>query len=428
MENTFIKKCEICNKEIIYLNKITLQKSIKNNSKCSSCCKIGRNNPNFNIKGENNHLFNKRRIDMLGDNNPAKRLDVRKKISDSCKGKNKIGHKVTDETKKKISIKMKLAHATGKHPGWSHINLQKDRTSYPERFFIKVLENNGLFEKYHIEQKLNVGKYFLDFAIIELKLNIEIDGKQHFINDKNINHDKVRNEYLINNGWKVYRICWAEFTQNTVNIIEHFLKYISNIENETSHFYKIDEIKIVSLPKYGTRQDYLKIIKDDYNLRKEKFIATVLNSNIDYSSNNWNEQLSIIMNISKYKVNRLIKKFMLDFYNDKCYKKNITKKLKHINKNIIKINYDIEDIVLKQQPKYGTREQYFNNAKINYDIEQQKYIDLIKNSDINFTKFGWVNKVSIIINQKPQKVNNWMKKYMLDFYNEKCFKRQVALI
>lgn len=48
-------------------------------------------------------------------------------------------------------------------------------------------------------------------------------------------------------------------------------------------------------------------------------------------------------------------------------------------------------------------------------------------SKINFNKFGWVNYASVIIGCKSQLVNRWMKKYMLDFYNKKCFKRKIAL-
>ena len=44
-------------------------------------------------------------------------------------------------------------------------------------------------------------------------------------------------------------------------------------------------------------------------------------------------------------------------------------------------------------------------------------------SDIDFTKFGWVGKAAIIINIAPQKVNGWMKRNMLDFYETNCFKR-----
>ena len=51
-------------------------------------------------------------------------------------------------------------------------------------------------------------------------------------------------------------------------------------------------------------------------------------------------------------------------------------------------------------------------------------IKLITESDIDFSKFGWVNHVAKLINITPQKVSAFMKKYMSDFYKEKCFKRK----
>ena len=59
------------------------------------------------------------------------------------------------------------------------------------------------------------------------------------------------------------------------------------------------------------------------------------------------------------------------------------------------------------------------------NITDNKWL-LIKNDifnyDIDFTKFGWVTKVAKILNIKPQKVNEWMKRYHSEFYN-KCFHR-----
>jgi hypothetical protein len=54
-------------------------------------------------------------------------------------------------------------------------------------------------------------------------------------------------------------------------------------------------------------------------------------------------------------------------------------------------------------------------------IESLK-IQIIK-SNIDFSKFGWVSKVSEILKIKPQKVGNWMKRNMLEFYDDNCFKR-----
>ena len=51
-------------------------------------------------------------------------------------------------------------------------------------------------------------------------------------------------------------------------------------------------------------------------------------------------------------------------------------------------------------------------------------IDMINNSEIDFSKFGWVNDVAKLLDMKPQKINCWMKNKMSKFYEEKCFKRK----
>ena len=49
-------------------------------------------------------------------------------------------------------------------------------------------------------------------------------------------------------------------------------------------------------------------------------------------------------------------------------------------------------------------------------------INLVLNSGIDFSSFGWVNKVADILNIRYGHVSEWMKRYMPDFYN-KCYKR-----
>ena len=53
---------------------------------------------------------------------------------------------------------------------------------------------------------------------------------------------------------------------------------------------------------------------------------------------------------------------------------------------------------------------------------RKKYLML--NSNIDFSKFGWVKQVSFIINIHSSKVSQFMKKYMFDFYINNCFRRK----
>ena len=63
-------------------------------------------------------------------------------------------------------------------------------------------------------------------------------------------------------------------------------------------------------------------------------------------------------------------------------------------------------------------------AKQKNDIKWEPFKELVLNSGIDFSKFGWVGKVSKILNTPSQKVNGWMKRYLPEFYENNCFKRK----
>lgn len=89
--------------------------------------------------------------------------------------------------------------------------------------------------------------------------------------------------------------------------------------------------------------------------------------------------------------------------------------------------YNIDDVLKflkKKELVYGSREKYYEKRKEKL-IEKNKWkIEIIKNCNVDFSKFGWVKKVSVLIELKHQKVNEWMKRYMKDFYDKKCFIRK----
>jgi len=89
----------------------------------------------------------------------------------------------------------------GTHKGWK----SRSEPSYPEKFFMKVLKENGI--NYEFEKK--VGPYFIDFAIGNFAL--EIDGAQHECPDRK-ESDLRKDEYLTKNGYTVHRIKWHKLT------------------------------------------------------------------------------------------------------------------------------------------------------------------------------------------------------------------------
>ncbi len=119
----FTKNCPNCGKILNYVNKSKLNRSIAKNSTCKSCSKKGENNPQFNIK-ENHPFYGKSRLDMVGENNPSKRREVREKIKKSKIGTSnpmfgkigtkspRYGKKHTDVTLKKIKENTKKSLST----------------------------------------------------------------------------------------------------------------------------------------------------------------------------------------------------------------------------------------------------------------------------------------------------------------------------
>jgi len=230
-----------------------------------------------------------------------------------------LKREIKEEHKKKISDKLKKAHFDGRHPGWTHVNVNQERMSYPEKVINSFINSNKLNEKYQIIQKLPIGKYFLDFAFIDLKLDLEVDGQTHFRDEIAIEHDRKRNEWLEINGWKIYRIKWIDFNKDKINEFEKFLLFLENVEKNTSVYYDISLIKIKK--RTNTRKEYFEQVKLTYENKFKNKILDLINSNIDFSKFGWVEKASKFLNVRSQKVNGLMKRIVPDFYNEKCFKR-----------------------------------------------------------------------------------------------------------
>lgn len=68
-------------------------------------------------------------------------------------------------------------------------------------FWIQVTK--GRFHKIDFDRQQIIGNYIVDFYVKKLGLVIEIDGASH---DEKVDYDKVREDYLISLGIRVYRI------------------------------------------------------------------------------------------------------------------------------------------------------------------------------------------------------------------------------
>ena len=126
-----------------------------------------------------------------------------------CSKKCSSKYKGTDiEYRKKLSDAMKRRVELGIHSGWQ--SRSKLKPSYAEQFFMKVLDNNDI--KY--QHELRCDKYFIDFAIEDKRIALEIDGKQHNMPNR-VKTDKQKDKVLKENGWLVHRIKWKSINNDT---------------------------------------------------------------------------------------------------------------------------------------------------------------------------------------------------------------------
>ena len=71
-----------------------------------------------------------------------------------------------------------------------------------ERYY-RRMENTKNFIEETKETKSNTRK-----SVKDKKIDFEVDGSQHWLDKKIIEHDKKRNQTLIDNGWTVIRMRW----------------------------------------------------------------------------------------------------------------------------------------------------------------------------------------------------------------------------
>lgn len=134
------------------------------------------------------------------------------------------GHKLSDSEKKNLSDIMKEKHKLGTAFTWSKLR-GKCKPSYPEQWLMKVIENENLNNNYIHEYPFYT--FSLDFAWVNEKKVIEMDGRFHKISEYQQNCDLRKDKLLKDNGWKELRIDWEYCSNNTKEIIEQIKNFLN---------------------------------------------------------------------------------------------------------------------------------------------------------------------------------------------------------
>lgn len=245
-----IKKCPVCGESFE-----TQKGHLREKTTCSFSCantyfRSGKNREHYNKKVSETLKRKYKNGEIKPINGELKSTYKRKcvicensfttkKINQICCSRkcNTIEINRRPEVKEKIRKSMFRRIKNGQHKGWQSRNI----LSYSEKFFRKVLQNNELLNKCKINYSVNKrklgldenGNYFLDFYFPDKKLDLEIDGKQHRMEDRRL-FDKKRDETLINNNIIVYRIKWNEINSDEGKMkmkikINNFLDFYNRV-------------------------------------------------------------------------------------------------------------------------------------------------------------------------------------------------------
>lgn len=120
------------------------------------------------------------------------------------------GRKETEAHRKAISEAMKKAHSEGRAHNIGECRWNNEH-SWPEKWFIQVIENE--FEDKNYKCEVPFHRFALDFAWIEKKRCIEIDGNYHEREDQH-KRDIAKDELLKSEGWQILRMPWKEVFAN----------------------------------------------------------------------------------------------------------------------------------------------------------------------------------------------------------------------
>lgn len=119
-----------------------------------------------------------------------------------------------------LIAKAKERVATGNHKGWN--TRSKITPSFPEKVTKEIIDELGIT---NLIKEYKCGKWFIDFADIDNKIALEIDGKQHEMPERKAS-DEAKDTYLQSNGWKVFRIKWQYLTKEFRESLKNKIKEI----------------------------------------------------------------------------------------------------------------------------------------------------------------------------------------------------------
>ena len=232
-------------------------------------------------------------------------LEYRRKRCNDCKRKHSENEKINLSKKRLLWLKQNPE----KHP-WKKNN---KFISTPCQNFKKYLDSINLkyASEYNTYDETN-RNFSIDIAFPDIKLGIEINGNQHYNRDGTLKkYYQKRHEIIESHGWKLLEIHYLScFKEENIKEIIQFYK-----QPDYSKYF--NERRKKNLKKEQKIQE----IKQKRRDKIEKIKNQILSSDVDFSKFGWVVKISKITGILPQKINIFMKKYLLEFYEEKCFKR-----------------------------------------------------------------------------------------------------------
>ncbi|MBC7104236.1 MAG: endonuclease domain-containing protein [Parvibaculum sp.] len=103
-------------------------------------------------------------------------------------------------------------------------HLRRNQTEAERRLwlYLKDMKREG----FHFRRQCPVGPYVADFLCYSARIIVEVDGGQHGL-DPGIEHDRRRDEWFVENGYRVLRYWNNDVLGNTQGVMETILSILN---------------------------------------------------------------------------------------------------------------------------------------------------------------------------------------------------------
>ena len=142
--------------------------------------------------------------------NKGQTKETNESVARSCEAiskalKGKPGHPCSEELKK-VHSENRKAYLTLHPDQVPYLLNHSSKQSYPEQYFSDCFAGFN-----NVTTEYRVFRYSLDFANVDEKLYLEIDGEQHYSDKRIVAHDVDRTQKLSELGWTGIRVRWSHF-------------------------------------------------------------------------------------------------------------------------------------------------------------------------------------------------------------------------